>query len=100
MAKNGETVFIGGLIEDSKTKVRDMIPCLGGIPGLGVAFGRTVQGVGKSELIVLIKPSILDSAVKRENRIHIEKTKEVEEDFKKEPLPALKRIFDFSSPVK
>ncbi|MFC1824076.1 secretin N-terminal domain-containing protein, partial [Thermodesulfobacteriota bacterium] len=28
MAKDGETAFIGGLIQDSKNKTRDMIPCL------------------------------------------------------------------------
>jgi type II secretory pathway component GspD/PulD (secretin) len=100
MAKNGETVFIGGLIQDSKTKTRDMIPCFGGIPGLGVLFGRTFRGIGKTELIVLITPSILDDRVKGHHRINIEKTKKIEEELKKEPAPTIKQLFDFSSPVK
>lgn len=100
MAKNGETVFIGGLIQDTKTRTRDMIPCLGGIPGLGVLFGRTFRGAGKSELIVLITPNILDAAQKQPGQEAIEKTKEIEKEFKKEPPPMLKQIFDFMAPVK
>ena len=100
MAKNGETVFIGGLIQDTKTRTRDMIPCLGGIPGLGVLFGRTYRGTGKSELIVLITPIIIDAAQKQPDHEAIEKTKEIEKEFKKEPPPMLKQIFEFMAPVK
>ena len=100
MAKNGETVFIGGLIQDTKTRTRDMIPCLGGIPGLGVLFGRTFRGTGKSELIVLITPNILDAARKHPGHEAIEKTNEIEKEFKKEPPPMHKQIFEFMAPVK
>ena len=100
MSKNGETVFIGGLIQDTKTKTRDMIPCLGGIPALGALFGRTLSGVGKSELVVLITPSVLlDAGTREEDLEFIEKTRKIDESFKKEPLPTHKRLFDFTMPV-
>lgn len=100
MAKNGDTVFIGDLIQDTKTRTRDMIPCLGSIPGLGVLFGRTFQGSGKSELIVLITPTIIDAGQRQPGHEAIEKTKEIEKEFKKEPLPAHKQLFEFMMPVK
>ena len=99
MAKNGETVFIGGLIQDTKTKTREMIPCLGGIPGLGAAFGRTVQGTGKTELIVLITPQILDMDNKVENKDVIKKTKDAEENFNKDKGSSLKQFWDFLRPI-
>jgi type IV pilus assembly protein PilQ len=98
LAKNGETVFIGGLIQDTKTKTREGIPCLGGIPGLGVLFGRTSRGTGKAELVILITPQILDAELKRMDQEAIEKTRKIEEDFKKEPLPPYKVPFESFSP--
>jgi protein transport protein HofQ len=59
MAKDGETVFIGGLIQNTENKSRIGIPCLGSIPTLGFLFGRTIKGSGKSELIVLITPRVV-----------------------------------------
>jgi type II secretory pathway component GspD/PulD (secretin) len=98
LAKNGETVFIGGLIQDTKTKTRENIPCLGSIPVLGLLFGRTSRGIGKSELVILITPQILEAELKRTDQEAIEKTKRIEEDFKKEPVPPYKFPFESFSP--
>lgn len=81
LAKSGETAFIGGLIQNTKTRVRNTIPCLGDIPGLGLLFGRTDRGTGKSELVILITPRILDAEVKQKEREIIEKTKRKESEF-------------------
>ena len=59
MAKNGETVFIGGLIQNTQNSTRTGIPCLGDIPLLGALFGRSTESAGKSELIVLITPRVI-----------------------------------------
>ena len=98
-AKNGETVFIGGLIQDTSTKTREMVPCLGGAPGIGALFGRTTRGTGKSELVVLITPYILESAMKNIGKEYIDKTRKQEETFKKEPLSPGKEILDFIAPM-
>lgn len=100
MARNGETVFIGGLIQDSTSKTRDMIPCLGGIPVLGAVFGRTVSNLGKTELVVLITPNILNAELIRVNHESIERVGGMEKEFKKQPSPEYERIFDFTMPVK
>lgn len=95
MAKNGETVFIGGLIQDKKTRTREMVPCLGSMAGMGILFGRTFRGIGKSELVVLITPNILDAGPNPMRDEVIEKAENVEKDLKKEPLPANKLIIDY-----
>ncbi len=99
LAKNGETVFIGGLIQDAKAKSREAVPCLGGIPALGALFGRTSQGINKSELIVLITPSLFGPQALGIDRGAIEKTQEVEEMLEKEPLPTKGQFLDFIAPV-
>lgn len=83
LAQDGETVFIGGLIQDTKTHTRNMIPCLGGIPGLGLVFGRSVHGIGKSELVVLITSQIVGDESKQTDQKEMEKILEKEEQFKK-----------------
>lgn len=59
LAKDGQTVFIGGLIRDTRTQTREMIPCLGSVPGFGLLFGRSLHNIGKSELVVMITPKII-----------------------------------------
>jgi len=71
-------VFIGGLIQNTENNSRVGIPCLGDIPVLGFLFGRTVEGVGKSELIVLITPHVVDDHGELSHDA-VEKTKKAEE---------------------
>jgi type IV pilus secretin PilQ/predicted competence protein len=87
LAKNGQTIFIGGLIQESKTKLREQVPLFGDIPVVGALFGRTVRAVGKSELIILITPQIVDRSYIQLQQPAIEKTNEIEDTLKKEPLP-------------
>jgi type IV pilus assembly protein PilQ len=92
MAKNGQTIFIGGLIEDSKTDTRSIVPCLGSIPGLGLLFGQRSNTIKKSELIILITPQIL--GMETTSAQALEKIKKMEETLKKEPLPMRKRLLE------
>lgn len=62
VARDGETVFIGGLIEDIDSNIRQQVPVLGDIPVLGNLFGRTVLNKAKSEIVVLITPRIVEGA--------------------------------------
>ncbi|HLA26599.1 MAG TPA: secretin N-terminal domain-containing protein [Syntrophales bacterium] len=92
LAKNGQTVFIGGLIEETKTGTRNAVPCIGNIPGLGLLFGQLREGIGKSELIVLITPQIID--LKSISNEAAEKTNKMEDALKKEPLPVIQRLLE------
>ena len=41
LAKSGQTIFIGGLIQDSKARLREQVPLFGDIPILGLLFRST-----------------------------------------------------------
>lgn len=59
-AKSGEVIVIGGLINKVKaTKIRQL-PILGSIPILGYLFKRTEYYQEKRELVILLKPIVLD----------------------------------------
>lgn len=92
LAKSGETVFIAGLIQDKKEKTRNMIPCLGNLPGLGWFFRSTSRSIGKKELVVLITPLVFKNERQRIDEQAIEKTKEMEEYLEKPPLPLHKEF--------
>src|SRR5579871_3351225 len=59
--QDGETVALGGLIQDSRTKTRKGIPFLQDIPILGHLFGDTINNNSRTELMVLITPHVVDS---------------------------------------
>jgi len=88
LAKNGQTIFIGGLIQDSKIKQRDIVPFFGDIPVVGVLFGRTSIAIGKTELVVLITPHIVGTEQKSIDRQANQKAQEIHELLEKEPKSA------------
>ncbi|HEX6013680.1 MAG TPA: type II secretion system secretin GspD [Geminicoccaceae bacterium] len=56
--QSGQTVVLGGLIQDSESRGRDRIPVLGEIPVVGNLFGTTNNNNVRSELIVFITPRV------------------------------------------
>jgi general secretion pathway protein D len=56
---DGETAVLGGLIEDSFTKVNNGIPFLKDVPILGQAFRTDTIDGKKTELVVLLTPFII-----------------------------------------
>jgi MSHA biogenesis protein MshL len=56
---NGDTVFIGGLMQERTQERIRSVPFLGDIPFLGSAFRHTDQQKKKTELVILITPRIL-----------------------------------------
>lgn len=59
---NGETIVIGGLIQDSGRETIEKIPLLGDIPILGKLFQRTVVDQERTEVQILITPEIVNDA--------------------------------------
>lgn len=57
--KSGETVVLGGLISEDKTKDTTKVPILGDIPLVKNLFSNSGDSVEKKELVILIKPTIL-----------------------------------------
>ena len=59
---DGQTIVIGGLVEDQKTEDVSKIPLLGDIPLLGRLFSRTVKKTGKTELLIFLTPHVAPEA--------------------------------------
>ncbi len=57
--RNGQTVIIGGLITNREDMQDSKIPFLGDIPVLGYLFKSRVKAVTKTELVVLLQPTII-----------------------------------------
>ena len=57
--KNGETVVIGGLIQDTEETGVSKVPFLGDIPGLGWLFKTTSHVRKKTNLMILLTPQIV-----------------------------------------
>lgn len=56
---DGDTVAIGGIIQETETYNAARVPVLGRIPVLGRVFGATQQSRNKTELIVLLEPHVI-----------------------------------------
>lgn len=61
LIRDGESVFIGGLIRDRKEKNYSQVPILGDIPIVGLLFRRTTDTISKTETIIVITPHIVNS---------------------------------------
>jgi general secretion pathway protein D len=57
--QSGQTVVLGGLIQESEGRGRDRIPVLGDIPIIGGLFGSTSRTNQRTELIVFITPRVI-----------------------------------------
>ncbi len=60
--KEGQTLALGGLINDDVEQVETRVPCLGDIPFLGWFFRDTSNRVKKTNLLLFITPTIVKSA--------------------------------------
>jgi general secretion pathway protein D len=56
--KSGQTVVIGGMMEDRKTQTIRKVPLLGDIPLLGQLFKRTENNKSKTELLIFLTPHV------------------------------------------
>jgi type II secretory pathway component GspD/PulD (secretin) len=59
MIPSGNTLVLGGLIQDDQRNSGTKIPILGDIPGLGRAFRSDSKSREKSNLIIFITPTIV-----------------------------------------
>ena len=55
---DGQTIVIGGMMEDRKTSTVSRIPILGDIPGVGFLFSRTQVTKTKTELLIFLTPHV------------------------------------------
>lgn len=61
-AENGQVVVIGGLMKEATRNEQAGIPWLGRIPGLGMLFRQQRDMNSKSELVILLRPQVVQSS--------------------------------------
>jgi general secretion pathway protein D len=61
LARTGQTIVIGGLVDQQTEEVRSGIPLLKDIPILGLLFGSTRRNATHSELFLFLTPYIVAS---------------------------------------
>ncbi len=57
--QDGSMVILGGLVENRETGTKAGVPILSDIPLLGYLFGSTTKRKTRTELMVLLKPTVL-----------------------------------------
>ena len=60
-ARSGQIIVIGGLMQESNRDDRFGIPVLSKLPLIGFLFRQTRVGSKKSELVILLKPQVMES---------------------------------------
>jgi general secretion pathway protein D len=60
---SGQTVLLAGLISETENKMRQGIPLLDSIPGVGDAFSHQNTARSRTELILFIRPTVVKDAV-------------------------------------
>jgi len=63
LVENGETVVLGGIYEQTRSKDVSKVPLLGDIPYLGALFRKTSQVNSKVELLIFVTPKILKESL-------------------------------------
>ncbi|HXY99652.1 MAG TPA: type II secretion system secretin GspD [Stellaceae bacterium] len=82
--RDGETIALGGLITDSRTRSKNGVPVLQDIPMLGNLFRTTQDQVARTELLVLITPHLVES---------LEKARSVTSELRRK-LPTTEPLFE------
>ncbi|MEP2781951.1 MAG: type II secretion system secretin GspD [Pseudoruegeria sp.] len=59
---DGATLALGGLVQEGDNKIESKVPGLGDIPVLGAAFRTKSQSKKRTELLILIRPRVVETA--------------------------------------
>ena len=91
IVEDGNSVVIGGLIDEQTNKTHYKTPCLGDVPGLGWAFKTRSEGQEKTNLYVFLTPRVVRNPLEAE-KIYKEKKQEIHKDMKKGEVSLYDRL--------
>jgi general secretion pathway protein D len=60
--RDGQTIVIGGLMDDRKTDTVRKVPLLGNLPLVGAFFRRSIKERTKTELLIFLTPHVVQQA--------------------------------------
>ncbi len=64
---NGATMVLGGIIQERDETTTTKVPGLGDVPVLGAAFRTRDSGIERTELLILIRPRVVNNAADAAN---------------------------------
>jgi general secretion pathway protein D len=59
--RSGQTVILGGLIQDDRNNARDGIPGLSRPEGIGAVFGQHERVNNQTELVIFLRPIVVSN---------------------------------------
>jgi type IV pilus assembly protein PilQ len=71
LLKDGQTIEIGGLLQNNRTENTTKFPILGYIPFIGEFFSNTSYNIEQRELVVFITPRIRDVEITSDQRLSV-----------------------------
>jgi general secretion pathway protein D len=83
MVNDGESLALGGLIQEKNSLSRGQVPILGDLPIIGNAFKNKTDGINRTELIIFIRPRVVRD---------IHEARDVTEEFRQQ--------LNFETPIK
>lgn len=85
---SGETVLLGGLIRENRTQGGAGVPLLHRVPLIGYAFGQKSRSLNRTELLLVIKPTVIGGE---------DRAREVTEEYRRklEGLEPLRERLEF-----
>jgi type II secretory pathway component GspD/PulD (secretin) len=95
--RDGETIMLGGFISDSRSTTHSGVPWLMDIPFLGNLFKNTALNNARTELVMLMRPTVLPTpasaaVVASEERNKLSAVKEAEWQMETDSEDRSKRI--------
>ena len=72
MVKDGQTIVIGGLFQDTIENRKSQIPVLGDLPIVGDAFKGTADQFVRKEVMVLLTPHIIEEPSETEGQARVD----------------------------
>ena len=85
--QSGQTVFLGGLINEQDAQGRSGVPFLNRVPFIGPLFGSRSKSGSRSETLVMITPTVVESSVDLK-----EISEQMENEFSRVPPLKISRL--------
>jgi type II secretory pathway component GspD/PulD (secretin) len=92
LADDGQTIFIGGLIRNTRSKRREGVPVLGDLPLVGPIFSNNEELQLRTETVVLITPRIMQAQQLAMHREQAERLSQIEADYESESAEIDERL--------
>ena len=83
---NNYFLIISGMIQDEKTRIRERVPCLGGLPFASAVFRADQNQIRKRNLMIFIRPTIVDTAEEIEEETHRQQDMYRDANIRKDPF--------------